>query len=444
MSIIIQGDNRIATDLATNLAAEQENIVLIGTDTQKLEEFAEHHEVRVIEGRCSNPALLAGLNLHPDDTFITVTNNDELNLVSSEMAASHGIGHCLCRLRNEELTHWVEKEKERFGITHIFRPDTLVKEQLAHLIQHPGAFQHVELHQGLVQVLGVKVRQDSPLRGRKLADITKLLPPNLETRITAIYTPSGPVLPEGETVVNEGDDVFFIANRGDEEEVIRVVHGGEPRNKRIMIAGGGNIGLQLALALQKNYQVKLVEHTQKRCEYLANQLDDVIVLQGNAGNRELLTSEYISEVDVFCAVTNDDETNYLSALLAKKLGAHHVISLINEAAYVDLVEGRDIDIVMVPSQIALSGLLGLVRRNVFEARRLRRGAAEVLSVAVNGKAVGKQLSQLKLPEGAAVGALVRSDKMLIAHKDVSILQDDSLICFLPDINRLHELTSQIT
>ena len=442
MRIIIQGDNRVATDLAINLAAEGVDIALVSTDQNMLDELAEKHEIRCIKGVCSDPGTLGSLDVKTDDTFITVSDNDELNLVSCQIASAHSVMRSMCRLRNYRLGHWVEEHPQYFGITDIFRPELLIEEQLLKLIRHPGAFQQEELHDGLVQVLGVKARKDGPLVGRQLSEIRNLMP-DLDTRVVAIYTSDGPVSATGGTVVCEGDDVFFIVHEGREDDVIRVVHGREPHNKRIFIAGGGNIGMQLAKELQHDFQVKLLESNLERCNFLADQLENVIVLHGKADDRDLLTSEYISDVDVFCATTNNDQINYLSSMLAKKLGAHHVISLINEAAYVDLVEGRDIDTVLVPSQISIGRLLGMVRRDVTEAKRLRRGAAEVVSVRANGKAVGKLLGDLKMPAGASIGAVVREGKMLVAHRKIIIHSEDAIILFLTDMNCLHELTRQI-
>ena len=442
MRIIIQGDNRIATDLAVNLMSEGADMILVGQNPEILEDLADRYEIHCVLGRCSDPELIRSFDLQSEDTFITVTTNDELNLISCKLFSDQGVERCLCRLRNSLLGDKISADPTAFGVTGIFRPEKLVKEQMLYLIQHPGTFQHVELHDGLVQVLGVKARRGGPLVGRHLSDIPDLIP-DQEVRVVAIYTAEGPLEATGETLISEGDDVFLVVSGGHEDQVIQAVHGREQRNKRIFIAGGGNIGSMLAIDLQRDFQVKLLEQSRERCDWLAEQTDEVIVLHGSSSDRDLMASEYIDEVDVFCAVTNDDESNYLSALMAKRLGAHHSIALINEAAYVELVEGREIDTVLVPSQISLGALLGLTRQDVSEARRLRRGAAEVLSIEVNGKAHGCMVGDLPLPTGASVGAVVRDGKMIVGHKDILVQRGDFLIVFLTDIAKLPELRRKL-
>ncbi|MGI9346025.1 MAG: Trk system potassium transporter TrkA [Gammaproteobacteria bacterium] len=432
MRITIQGDNRIAVDLVNNLAGERAELILVGQDAALQQNLLEKHQaISCILGTCSDPAIFSDLTLKDSDTFITVTDNDELNFISCQIAHKHGSKRTLCRLRNNRLAEWVKGCSSDFGITEVFRPEQIVADQMTRLIQHPGAFQITDLHQGSIRIMGLKARRDGPLVGRPLSEIGRFMP-NLQTHVAVIYTAQGSIPATGSSIVNEGDEVFMVARPDQEEEVIRAVHGREPRNKRILIAGGGYIGLSLAKKFQDSYQVKLIEQDAQRCEYLASELDHTLILHGTANDRDLLNSEYISEVDVFCAVTNNDQSNYLSALLAKKLGAHHVISLINEAAYVDLVEGRDIDVVLIPSQIALSELLGLVRSQVDEARRLRRDAAEVLSISAGRRMNGWALGEIDFPEGAYTVAIMRNNKMLIAEKNMRIMTGDSLIVFLLD------------
>jgi len=208
--------------------------------------------------------------------------------------------------------------------------------------------------------------------------------------------------------------------------------------KRLIFAGGGNIGRRLALALENDYRVKLIEHDSRRSKQVAEYLPETIVLHGDAADENLLLEENIEDTDVFCAITNDDEANILSAMLAKRLGARKVMSLINRAAYVDLVQSGAIDIAISPQQATIGSLLTHVRRgDVVMVHSLRRGAAEAIEAIAHGdksssKVVGRRIDELKLPTGTSIGAIVRGDEVLMAHHDVVIEAEDHVILFLID------------
>jgi trk system potassium uptake protein TrkA len=215
--------------------------------------------------------------------------------------------------------------------------------------------------------------------------------------------------------------------------------------KRIMIAGGGNIGERLAEALEHEYQVKIIEYGLPRCQELSEQLDRTIVLHGSATNKDLLVEENIDEVDIFCALTNDDEVNIMSSMLAKRLGASKVLTLINNAAYVDLVQGGEIDIAVSPQMATIGSLLTHVRRgDIVNVHSLRRGAAEAIEAIAHGderssKVVGKAIEEIDLPDGTTIGAIVRNGEVIIAHDDVVVQQDDHVIMFLVDKRKIREV-----
>jgi trk system potassium uptake protein TrkA len=215
--------------------------------------------------------------------------------------------------------------------------------------------------------------------------------------------------------------------------------------KRIMIAGGGNIGKRLAIALEKDYQVKLIEHNPSRARAISEELHNTTVLEGDATDEELLQEEGIEDIDVFCALTNDDEDNILSAMLAKRMGARKVMALINRASYVDLMESGSIDIAISPQQAMIGTLLAHVRRgDVAVVHSLRRGAAEAIEAVAHGdsrssKVVGRSIEDFKLPVGATIGAIVRGDEVLIAHHDTVIQSEDHVIMFLVDKKRISDI-----
>jgi len=239
--------------------------------------------------------------------------------------------------------------------------------------------------------------------------------------------------------------VFFIAAKKDIRAVMSELRRLDNPYKRIIIAGGGNIGARLASNIEGSFQVKIIERSIKRCNTLARQLNNSIVLNGSASDKELLLEENIEDTDVFCALTNDDEANIMASMLAKRLGARTVMTLINNPAYVDLVQGGVIDIAISPQQTTIGALLTHVRRgDVAAVHSLRRGAAEALEAVAHGdkrssKVVGRALEDIDLPPGTTIGAIVRNDEVLIAHDDVVVENGDHVILFLVDKRRIGEV-----
>ena len=224
-----------------------------------------------------------------------------------------------------------------------------------------------------------------------------------------------------------------------------MLQGLDKPNRRVLIAGGGNIGSQLAQILESHFRVKLIERSSERARQLSETLDKTIVLHGDAADEDMLLEENIDSVDVFCALTNDDEANILSAMLAKRLGARKVMSLINRPSYVELVESGMIDIAISPQQVTIGALLAHIRRgDVVAVHSLRKGAAEAIEAVAHGdentsKVVGRCIADLKLPKGATIGAIVRVDEVLIANPDLMIEPEDHVIMFLADKNKVGDV-----
>jgi trk system potassium uptake protein TrkA len=269
--------------------------------------------------------------------------------------------------------------------------------------------------------------------------------PDVDTRVAAIFRRDRAIIPRGDTVIEADDEVFFIAARRDIKAVMSELRGLEKPYKRVMIAGGGHIGERLARAMERRYSVKLLEYDGRRARQLSDELERAVVLQGDATDGDLLLSENIENTDVFCALTNDDEANIMSSMLAKRLGARKVMTLIGKPAYVDLVQGGAIDVAISPQQSTISELLVYVRRaDVARVHSLRRGAAEAIEAVAHGdrrssKVVGRKLDEIDLPEGASIGAIARGEQVVIAHGDVVVEPDDHLILFLTDKRRVHDI-----
>jgi trk system potassium uptake protein TrkA len=351
----------------------------------------------------------------------------------------------IARVRARDyLNHPQLFTQEALPIDVLISPEQVVIDYVQRLIEHLGALQVLDFAGGRVQLVAVRAYYGGPLVGHELRELRNHMP-GVDTRVAAIFRRGKPIIPEGSTVIEADDEVFFIAARKHIRLVMSELRKLDKPTKRIVIAGGGNIGRGLAKALEGDYQVKLIDHNPGRSRQIAEELTKTIVLLGDAADGELLLEENIENTDVFCAVTNDDEANILSAMLAKRLGARQVMSLINRAAYVDLVESGDIDIAISPQQATIGGLLAHVRRgDVVVVHSLRRGAAEAIEAVAHGdsktsKVVGRAIQDIKLPSGANIGAIVRNDEVLIAHRNTVIESEDHVILFLVDKRRIAEV-----
>jgi len=295
-----------------------------------------------------------------------------------------------------------------------------------------------------VRLVGARADNRGSLVGQKIRALKEHIP-NTEGRIAAIYRDGKSLQPNGDTIINDGDEVFFIAARQDVRVFMSEMRKLEDPVRRVVIAGGGNIGVRLALALEQNNQVKIIERDPERARVISEQLNKAIVLVGDAADEELLLEENIDNVDVFCALTNAEEANILSAMLAKRLGAHKVMALINRPSYAELVESGSIDIAISPQQVTIGSLLAHVRRgDVSKVHSLRRGAAEAIEAVAHGDnkesaVVGRRIDELNLPKGTSIVTLVRGDEVIMAHHDTVIETDDHVILFMTDRRKIDKI-----
>jgi trk system potassium uptake protein TrkA len=377
---------------------------------------------------------------------IAVTNSDETNMVACQCAWT--LFHTptkIARVRAPEyLKHPALFSQGALPIDVLISPEQLVTDYIMRLIEHPGALQVLDFAGGRVRLVAVRAYYGGPLVGHELRDLNQHLK-GAEARVAAIYRKGRAIEPTGKTVVEADDEVFFLAAAQNIPAVMKELRRAEKPFRRLMFAGGGNIGRRLAAALEGKYRVKVIEHDMEHARRVAEQLRHTIVLQGDAADEDLLLEENIEDTDVFCAVTDDDEANILSAMLAKRLGARKVMALINRAAYVDLVQSGAVDIAISPQQATIGSLLTHVRRgDVVMVHALRRGAAEAIEAVAHGdpsssRVVGRMVEEIKLPEGARIGAIVRGDDVIMAHHDTVIESEDHVILFLVDKRRINEV-----
>ncbi len=444
MKIIILGAGQVGATLAANLATEASNeITVVDTDSERLRALDDHLDLKIVIGHASHPDVLKRAGAEDADMLIAVTHFDEINMVACQAAWTlYRTPVKIARIRSTAYTSKTQIfGNDKIPVDVIISPEQIVTNYVKRLIEHPGALQVLNFAGGAAQLVAVRAYHGGPLVNQELRFLRQHMP-NVDTRVAAIFRKDRPIIPQGSTVIEEGDEVFFIAAKNHIRAVMGELGRLESSYRRIVIAGGGNIGERLAEAIESRYQVKIIEHNQSRCYQLAEKLNSTIVLNGSASDQDLLLEENIEEADVFCALTNDDEANIMSSLLAKRLGARKVMTLINNPAYVNLVQGGDIDIAISPQQATIGSLLTHVRRgDVVNVHSLRRGAAEAIEAIAHGdrktsKVIGRRIDEIDLPEGTTIGAIVRDGEVLIAHDNIIVEPEDHVIMFLINKKRI--------
>jgi trk system potassium uptake protein TrkA len=452
MKIIILGAGQVGSTVASNLVNEANDITVVDHDANKLRTLQDHLDIRSVVGHASHPDVLARAGAEDADMVLAVTNSDETNMVACQIAYTlFNTPTKIARVRSSEyLEHEQIFAQDACPVDVLISPEQLVTGYIQRLIETPGALQVLDFADGKIRLVAVKAYYGGPLVGHALRELPERMP-GIDTRVAAIFRRDRAIAPEGDTVIEADDEVFFVAAAEHIHAVMGELRKLDKPVRRVFLAGGGNIGHRLASALEEKYNVKLIEHSLERARELSHKLNKTIVLQGDAADEDLLREENIDNTDVFCAVTNDDQVNILSAMLAKRMGGRKVVALINRGAYVDLVQSSMIDIAISPDQTTISSLLAHIRRgDVAMVHSLRRGAAEAIEAVAHGdrrtsKVVGRRVEEIKLPAGASVDAILRGDKVIIAHHDTVIEADDHVILFLidkkrvPDVERIFQV-----
>lgn len=437
MKILILGAGQVGSTVAESLVGEANDITVVDSDGEKLRQLRDRLDLRTLAGNAAHPSTLEQAGIADTDMLLAVTQSDEVNLVACKLAASlYNTPTRIARIRSAD--YLARKEvfsKDNFCVDYSICPEQILTDYIVKLIEFPEALQVLEFAEGKASLVAVRAFTGGPLVGKPLSFLRSHMP-QVDTRVAAIFRKDRPIIPEGDTVIEEGDEIFFIAATDNIRSVLNEMRRMDEPSKRVMIVGGGNIGRRLAKALERDYRVKLIEYNKKSCEILAGELANTLVLNGDGTDEKLMQQEHVGEVDVFCALTNDDENNIMSALLAKQGGARKVVALINRSAYVGLLQGGNIDIALSPANVTIGSLLAYVREgDVVAVHSLRRGAAEALELVAHGDrqsshVVGRRVEEIDLPKGATIGAIVRGEQVIMGHHDTLIEAEDHVIVFV--------------
>jgi len=455
MKILILGAGRVGASVAESLVSEQNDITVIDTDPQRLALLQDRLDLRGVVGNGIQPSVLREAGAEDADMLIACAPLDETNLVACKIAHEmFRIQTRIARVRSPEFTDGSPLMRpEGFAVDEVICPEESLTTYIRKLIQYPEALQVLEFSQKSVSLIAVRAMEGGPMVHHVISELP-LLVPDLPMRIVALYRRDAAgndwqVVCDGSTRIEVGDELFVLAASRHVRGVLDALHRRDNPVRRVIIAGGGRVGLRLTRHIAGSVQVKIIESSAARCEYLATQVPGhTLVLCGDSTDEELLERENVHDTDLFMALTSDDEDNIMSCLLAKRMGAQRVLALINRRAYADLVQGQgtQIDIAVSPSQTIIGELLAHVRRgDVAAVYSLRRGDAEALEAVARGderssKVVGRRIDELSLPPGAQIGAIVRdgpgadlkpAKDVIIPHHDTVIRSGDHVVVFLP-------------
>ena len=444
MKIVILGAGRIGGSLARNLSNSNYEVCIVDEDKNKLSDLEDKLDIMTVEGHASHLNTLKKSGLDNETTLLAVTSNDEVNIVACQLAKKvFKVKKTICRFRDDVYFDQLSVFGE--GVIDIpISPEDEITSHLKELIDHPGSNQIESFANGKVKLVSVKAKKKGKLVGRELKGIKEDMP-NIDAFVPAIYRKGNPFIPSGDTIIKENDEIYFISSESNIGAIVDEFRDHEEQYSRIMIAGGGKVGFSLAKDLEKDYNVKLIDSNPERCMKLSKELDKTIVLSGSATDESLLKSENISNIDIFCALTDDDETNVMSSLLAKKMGAKKTMIILNNPSYLGLVPGF-IDIYIAPYRLTVSSVLQDLRdsdvaQDVILKVNLGAEAIEGIVHAneFTSPLFGKPIKDVPLPEGCVIAAIIRHGELIVPSSSVDLTLNDHLIIFLSDKNKIKEV-----
>ena len=436
MKILILGAGRVGSSLARTLSRESYDVSIVDVNKDKLLKLQEDSDLATVIGHASHPDTLASAGADNDTILLAVTSSDECNITACQIAKSKfNVKKTICRLSDASYLNSLDAfGKDNIDIA--IGPENEVTDHLVDLIKHPGAEQIETFANGLLKVVSVKAKRDGMLVNRALKSIKSDMP-ETSAFVPAIFRKGKPFIPDGKTIIKENDELYFVAAEEDIDTVVQEMRLQDTSSSRVMIIGGGKIGFALAKKLEDEYKIKIIDPDRDRCEMLSRELNRTIVLNGGGSDEELLKSENIENIDVFCALTNDDETNIMSAFLAKKLGAKKTIILVNNYTYINILPKNFVDIALSPQRLTVSMVLqhlaeGDVPQDVIF--KMESGAEAIEGIVHRNQFtkeyLGKPVAEIPLPENCVVAAVTRGDETFMGSEGLLLSVGDRIIVFI--------------
>lgn len=441
MKILILGAGVTGSSVAEALASEENDIMVVDFKPELLDSLKQRFDIATVTGNAAHPSVLEQAGVHNTDMVIAVTDSDETNMLACLIINRlYSRPKTIARVRAIEYM----KNPSLFSpvgipVDIVISPEQIVMESIRNLIEFPGVLHISDFAGGLVRLFSVKVGAHGFLTGKKIKSIKDELA-DAKIRVVAIFRNGKPLIVNGGAEIEPGDEIFLVAPREEVRHVLKALKKLEAPIKRIIIAGGGHVGKRLALALQNDHQVKIIEKNPKRANKIANELEKTIVLHGDCADETLLMDESVGSTDLFCAITENDGVNIISASLAKSLGVRKAICLLNHKSYTKLLNDTDIDVAVLPNQETLGSILKHVRRgDVAQVSSLCGGSAEAIEAVAHysgdndqNSVVGKRVDSIHFPPGIVMGALIRNNEVIPIHHDVIFEEGDHVVMFAMD------------
>ena len=449
MKVIILGAGKVGESLARNLSQDGYDISIVDLNKNKVDELQDRLDIAAIIGHAAHPSTFKKAGADEETILLAVTNNDEVNIAACQIAKNKfSVKKTICRFKDSTYLDCLDS----FGTNIIdipISPENEVTSHLKELIDHPGAEQIEEFADGKVKLVSVKVKKTGKLVDKALRTIEDDMP-GVDSYIPTIYRKGKPFIPDGDTIVKEGDEVYFVTASENVDAVVNEMRLEQEAYSRVMIIGGGKIGFNLAKQLEDSYKVKIIEPNEERCEEISRSLEKTIVLRGKGADQELLKSENISQVDVFCSLTNDDEANIMASLLAKKLGATKTMVILNNPSYVNILPGF-VDSCIAPHRLTVSSVLQHLRESDVAQDVILKmhSGAEAIEGIVHANEYtsdyfGKPIKSLPMPEEASIGAIVRKGVVVMPSSSIELCIEDHLIIFLSNKDKVKEVEKLFT
>ncbi|UCG77879.1 MAG: Trk system potassium transporter TrkA [Nitrospirota bacterium] len=434
MKVIVVGAGEVGYHVAKFLAQEKVDVTIIDSNKESLRKVSEELDVAVLEGHGGAPSVYEEAAAEGADILLAVTDSDETNMISCLIAkAMFNIKRRIARIRNEEyLNNSVLLNKYNLDIDPAISPELESAKAIASLIEIPLASSVEDFEDGAIKVVGYKVTASSPLVEKKLEDIRSTYEGRFLVGI--VQRDHEIIIPSGRDKLIENDIVYFPVVKDEIEKSLAFVSGEKIKPvKNVMIAGGGRIGYNVAKLLENSdLNIKIIEHEAERCKFLSKSLENVVVLHGDGSDRSLLDEENIRDMDVFAAISNNEELNIMSSLLAKRMGAKKVITIVNRTDYLTVAHGLGIESVLSPRIITASSILRYVRiGEVLSLTKIVEDKAEIMEagVKVGAKIGGSKLKDAAMPKDSLIGAIIRGEEAIIPSGEDRIEEGDRIIVF---------------
>lgn len=437
MKVIVCGAGQVGFNIARYLSSEND-VTVIDQRQDLIGKISDQLDVQGIVGYASHPPVLERAGARECEMIIAVTQADEVNMVACQVAHSlFNVPTKIARIRNQSYLNplWADLfSRDHLPIDVIISPEVEVARAIARRLHVPGAFDVIPLCDDKVRAAGVRLREDCPVINTPLRQLTTLFP-DLHIVVFGILRGDRTIIPTSDDQMLPGDEVYFMAETGHLARALNVFGHSEKEARRVIIIGGGNIGLNLAEVIEEQFDgvsAKLIEMGRDRAQYVAERLQRIRVLNGDGLDPEVLEEANVSSTETVVTVTDDDEVNILAGLLAKRYGCERAVVLINASTYTPLIGSLGIDVVVSPRAITVSTILQHIRRGrILSVNSVREGFGEVIVAEAleTSSLVGKTLREAKLPDGVIVGSVVRGNEVIIARPNTVIQAKDRVVLF---------------